>query len=135
MNAPGKDRVLRTVVIAALCVVLTGWLLLLPSSAAHALAATPQTEVQTGAQQFVDSGCAQCHGAQGLGTAKGPTLRSVRRRLSAAQVRLQIKDGGKSMPPFEGALTEAQIAALTDFLRSKSAWREPMPPPSPAPPA
>jgi mono/diheme cytochrome c family protein len=58
-----------------------------------------------------------------LGTAKAPSLREVRKQLSADQTHTQIHDGGKTMPPFGEALTEAQIAALVDFLHSKDGWK------------
>ena len=74
------------------------------------------------AELFASSGCTQCHGETGLGTAKGPSLRDVRKRLTAEQVHTQIKDGGKSMPPFADALDDAQITSLVEFLRAKKPW-------------
>jgi mono/diheme cytochrome c family protein len=90
---------------------------------------------QQGPQLFVASGCIQCHGGEGAGTAKAPSLRDVRKRMTAGQMQLQIHDGGKSMPPFGDALTEAQIDQLVEFLRSKKAWKQPLPPPSSPGPA
>jgi len=75
-----------------------------------------------GANLFTTSGCPQCHGPEGLGTVKAPSLRDVRKRKTDDEVRLQIKEGGKSMPPFGEALTDEQIASLVQFLRSKKAW-------------
>lgn len=75
-----------------------------------------------GAKLFATSGCPQCHGPEGLGTTKAPSLRDVRKRKTDDEVRQQIKDGGKSMPPFGEALTDEQIVSLVQFLRSKHAW-------------
>jgi mono/diheme cytochrome c family protein len=75
-----------------------------------------------GALLFATSGCPQCHGPEGLGTAKAPSLRDVRKRKTVDEVRMQIRDGGKSMPPFGEALSNEQIVNLVLFLRSKQAW-------------
>lgn len=74
---------------------------------------------QAGSILFRDKGCAVCHGPAGLGTEKGPSLETVRKRLSADQVRNQITHGGQKMPPFGEALTPDQIAQLVSFLRAK----------------
>lgn len=91
--------------------------------AAVPVAAQSNTETD-GSTLFAVSGCTQCHGATGLGTGKGPSLREVRRELTEEQMRLQIKEGGRTMPPFGEALTDPQIASLIKFLRSKNAWKE-----------
>ncbi len=121
MKLLNKGQGFRVCVIAG-CVAV-GVVVLLPG---------PQTTVsaassQEGATLFNETGCVQCHGPTGLGTAKGPSLRDVRKRLSAEQVHRQIKEGGQSMPPFGEALTEPQIDQLVEFLRSKKAWKQPLP--------
>ena len=75
-----------------------------------------------GRELFATSGCTHCHGDTGLGTDKGPSLRDLRKHMSADQVRHQIHDGGQSMPPFADALTDEQITKLVAFLRSKAPW-------------
>jgi|SRR5580765_4665866 len=84
--------------------------------------ADPKPSPEQGAALFTSSGCPQCHGPNGLGTVKAPSLRDVRKRKSDDEVRIQIKDGGKVMPPFGEALTDPQIESLVQFLRSKKAW-------------
>ena len=51
----------------------------------------------------------------------------MRKRLNAYQMQKQITDGGKSMPAFGDALSEAEIHQLVEFLRSKHAWKQPLP--------
>lgn len=72
-----------------------------------------------GAALFASSGCGHCHGDMGEGTAKGPSLVDVRKRLSADAMAKQIKDGGKTMPPFGDSLNDEQIEKLVKFLRSR----------------
>jgi mono/diheme cytochrome c family protein len=72
---------------------------------------------------FASAGCPQCHGASGQGTTKAPSLRDVSKRKTEEEMRTQIKDGGKTMPPFSEALTDEQITRLIEFLRSKDAWK------------
>jgi len=127
---PRTKNSLLGVVAAACCVTLA--LAALPGDT---LPVAQASSPQQGPQVFVDSGCIQCHGADGAGTARAPSLRDARKRLTAEQMQRQIHDGGKSMPPFGDALTEVQIDQLVDFLRAKKAWKQPLPPPSPAGPA
>ena len=82
-----------------------------------------------GAQVFANSGCQHCHGQAGEGTKKGPSLQDVRKRMDEAQIKDQIKHGGKSMPAFADSLDDAQLEELVKFLRAKK-W-----PPIPAPTA
>src|SRR6266700_4887825 len=88
------------------------------SDAAAQLKPSPEQ----GAALFISSGCPQCHGPEGLGTDKAPSLRDLRKRKNDDEVRHQIKEGGKVMPPFGEALTDPQIESLVEFLRSKKAW-------------
>ena len=93
--------------------------LVLPSSSS----AGSKETVAEGAALFSSSGCPQCHGPEGMGTAKAPSLRDVPKQLTPEQTHTQIHDGGKQMPPFGEALTEEQIAALVDFLHAKDGWK------------
>jgi ubiquinol-cytochrome c reductase cytochrome b subunit len=79
--------------------------------------------VAAGAALFTSSGCTQCHGPAGEGTAKGPSLRDLRKRLKPEATQKQIHDGGGNMPPFGEALTKDQISSLVDFLQSKNGWK------------
>lgn len=74
---------------------------------------------QRGAALFTDSGCAHCHGPAGVGGKKGPDLQLVRKRLNKAQMRLQIHNGGLTMPAFGNSLTAPQIEDLIAYLRTK----------------
>lgn len=72
--------------------------------------------------------CATCHGPTGKPTAamaarlgvRDLTEPAVRARLTPAIVERQVRTGSanKLMPAFEGALTDAQIAALTAYVAS-----------------
>ena len=92
---------------------------------------SPNESEQVGAILFRDKGCAYCHGPAGQGTEKGPSLDTVRKRLTADQIRNQITHGGQKMPPFGEALTVDQIAQLVSFLRAK---HRPVAPPVPVSP-
>lgn len=69
--------------------------------------------------------CALCHGKNGKGLpawkAKGqPDLTTAAWQSSRTdqQIASQMKKGGKVMPPFEGKLSDAEIAALVAKVRS-----------------
>ena len=115
MQSSGPHRVFTLCVLAACLAV--AFAFPFPSSAGS------KETVAEGAALFSSSGCPQCHGPAGMGTAKAPSLRDVRKSLSAEQTRTQIHDGGKQMPPFGEALSDAQIAALVDFLHAKDGWK------------
>lgn len=108
--------------------IITLCLLTLTSGQTSLIHAQSKT-TEDGRSLFTTSGCPQCHGLDGLGTQKAPSLRDVRKRKTEDQIRLQIKEGGKSMPPFGEALTDDQVSALVEFLRSKDGWNK-MPVPS-----
>ena len=72
-----------------------------------------------GEQIFAATGCAHCHGPAGLQGGDGPSLKDVRKHLSASQMATQIHDGGKAMPAFGEQLSSAQIDDLVEYLRSK----------------
>src|SRR5690242_12890496 len=67
--------------------------------------------------------CSVCHGVDGGGSERGPNLASNRRvrSRSAAQLRSVIHDGipAAGMPAFD--LPDAELDALTGFVRSLSA--------------
>lgn len=84
-------------------------------------AAAPPT-AQAGATLFATSGCTQCHGPDGNGTAKAPNIREVRKRKTDEEIYLQIKEGKGAMPAFGDALTESEIHSVVAFLRAKDGW-------------
>ena len=99
------------------CVVLGGIGLL---SAAAAF----EDKKAAGAELFATRGCAHCHGEDGTGTEKGPSLRDVRKKLSASQVSDQIVHGGQGMPAFGDSLKADEVEDLVSFLRAKK-WVAP----------
>ena len=84
-----------------------------------AIAQTAGASVRTGQALFHDKGCEHCHGPNGVGGEKGPSLVSVGRTLKPAQLQQQIYNGGKGMPAFSEVLAPDEISALVDFLRTK----------------
>jgi mono/diheme cytochrome c family protein len=64
---------------------------------------------------FVSS-CGSCHTFSDAGTAGtiGPNLDASSAAIAAIEE--QIRKGGNGMPPFEGTLTDEQIAALAKYL-------------------
>lgn len=87
-----------------------------------------------GAEVYATSGCAHCHGADGQGGEKGPSLHNLRKKMPADKVHAQIVNGGNGMPPFGDALTADQVTNLVDFLRAKK-WITPPAPHEAAPAA
>lgn len=88
----------------------------LPGS--HARAAS-NADRAAGAELFKQNGCEHCHGVDGIGTDRGPSLSTVGKRLKKDQIERQIRDGGKQMPPFQDVLNDDQIRNLVDYLAHK----------------
>ena len=75
-----------------------------------------------------DSVCASCHGPTGKPTeanaarlgVKDLTDPALRARMTPASVEQQVRNGSpnKLMPAFSGALTDAQIEAISEFVAS-----------------
>jgi mono/diheme cytochrome c family protein len=99
-------------------------LLLSPTLTPHAEAASASPV--HGAQLFVDTGCSHCHGPAGSGGDRGPDLKNVAHRMTAAKMTTQIHDGGQAMPPFGDVLTTQDITDLVAYLRSRR--KPPVPP-------
>lgn len=87
---------------------------------------------QAGATLFRDKGCAYCHGLKALGTAKGPSLATVRTKMKPPQIADQIQNGGQKMPSFKDSLSDDEVTQLVIFLRAKHR-PAPAPVPTPAP--
>jgi len=62
------------------------------------------------------SNCGSCHTFSAAGTSGtiGPNLDQT--SIDVAAIEEQIRKGGGGMPPFEGTLTDAQIAALAKYI-------------------
>ena len=80
-------------------------------------------------QQLYNVLCTQCHGVSGYGTRLAPALNNALFLSQTPDAAIQqiIAGGvtGTAMPAWGGRLTEADIAALTAYLRS---WEPTAPP-------
>jgi mono/diheme cytochrome c family protein len=72
-----------------------------------------------GAELFHEKGCEHCHGVDGVGTDRAPSLSGVGRTLGKPGIARQIHDGGKQMPAFRDALTNDEIQQLVEYLAAK----------------
>ena len=68
---------------------------------------------------FKKRGCEHCHGVDGVGTTRGPSLATVGKRLSKDQIEQQLKGGGKQMPAFGDVLPPDEMKELVDYLVHK----------------
>jgi mono/diheme cytochrome c family protein len=71
-----------------------------------------------GATVYKESGCSHCHTIRKAGGNKGPDLSGVGRRLNDAQMRRQIVEGSKIMPPFRDVLDSTDLTDLLAYLHS-----------------
>ena len=96
------------------------WLLVLAIllSCSSAGFASSRSQRARGSSVFAECGCAHCHSIRNAGGSKGPDLSGVGRRLKEAQMRRQIVEGSKRMPPFGDDLRETELADLLSYLRS-----------------
>jgi mono/diheme cytochrome c family protein len=92
----------------------------------HARAAS-NDERAAGAELFKQNGCEHCHGANGIGTDRGPSLTTIGKRLHKDQIEHQIRDGGKQMPPFNDVLNDDEVRKLVDYLAHKKKAPKPVP--------
>jgi cbb3-type cytochrome c oxidase subunit III len=98
------------------------------ATATSAAPASVSPEVAAGAHVFVQFACAQCHGEQGKGGVSPdvPSLASVGRTLSAAQLRTIIDHGlGESanptrpyMPVWGAVISDTQVGELVAYLHA-----------------
>jgi mono/diheme cytochrome c family protein len=80
--------------------------------------ASSRSQRAHGAFVFAASGCSHCHSIRNAGGHKGPDLSDVGRRLKKDQMRRQIVEGSKRMPPFRDELQQRELADLISYLRS-----------------
>lgn len=80
-----------------------------------------------GQELFKQKGCEHCHGENGIGSDDGPSLMTVGKRLKKNQIKQQIQDGGKQMPPFKDVLTDDEVRQLVDYLAHKKKAPKPTP--------
>jgi mono/diheme cytochrome c family protein len=74
---------------------------------------------ERGAELFAARGCAHCHGPDGVGGKKGPSLSDVGKRMKPSAMMTQIQHGGKEMPEFGDLLTKGEISDLVAYLKAK----------------
>lgn len=86
------------------------------SSIVHASA---KVDRAAGQALFHEKGCEHCHGVDGVGGEKGPTLYGVGRKLKPAQIRTQILNGGDAMPAFADVLAPDDVSLLVEYLSAK----------------
>jgi mono/diheme cytochrome c family protein len=90
-------------------------LLLIPSPAGFA---SSRSQREHGASVFAASGCTHCHSIRSEGGHKAPDLSGVGRRMKTEQMRRQIVEGTRTMPPFGDDLKDADLADLIAYLHS-----------------
>ena len=81
-------------------------------------ATTAGGEDVDGAAVFAAAGCGACHTfgpANSSGTV-GPQLDGT--SLSKAEIEQQVRNGSGAMPPFGDRLSDAEIAAVADYVES-----------------
>ncbi len=83
-----------------------------------AMFASSRAQRARGASVFAVSGCSHCHSIRSVGGHYGPDLSGVGRWLNEDQMRRQIINGGKRMPPFGDELQKTELADLIAYLRS-----------------
>ena len=85
-------------------------------------------DAQAGAILFRDKGCTFCHGPNGAGTPKAPSLVDIRNNKDWPPQKMadHILNGGQKMPPFRESLNDDEIGQIVAYLRAKN---RPVPPP------
>jgi mono/diheme cytochrome c family protein len=122
LHFPGATRTLLT---AALTAGLAS-LAVAQTSVQHApggayFRANDKFVASTGAEVY-DTICAGCHMPQGKGAVGGgayPALAANKNLASATYLIYTVINGRKAMPPFGNALDDAQIAQVTNYIRSQ----------------
>src|ERR1700693_4372666 len=90
------------------------------------LFAIPQfAAAQSDGEKLFDTNCAKCHGPDGTGnTAVGKAVgakdlgSAEAKKLTHAEIYMQIDQGKGNMPPFGGTLNKAQIDSLIPIVRA-----------------
>jgi mono/diheme cytochrome c family protein len=80
---------------------------------------------QSDGQKLFDTNCAKCHGPDGTGnTVVGKAVGAKdlsspeAKKLTDAEIYMQIDQGKGNMPPFGGTLNKAQIDSLIPIVRA-----------------
>jgi mono/diheme cytochrome c family protein len=100
--------------------------------------ASSKQDRQAGAVLFHEKGCEHCHGVDGVGTDRAPSLSTVGKRRKKAQIVQQIAQGGNGMPAYGSVLQMEEIKWLAEFLHAKRKapkGQKSQPPPTPPTPS
>lgn len=90
-------------------------------------AAASSSDRAAGAELFKEKGCEHCHGANGIGMDRAPSLTTVGKRLKKNEIESQIRDGGKQMPPFGDVLNDKEMHDLVEYLAHNKKAPKPAP--------
>jgi mono/diheme cytochrome c family protein len=91
---------------------------------AYAFGRSDQPKVDPQTKSTFESTCATCHGADGSGTPLGKTLQAADLRSPEVQKKpdaeliQSVTNGKGNMPPFKGKITDQQISALIEYVRT-----------------
>jgi mono/diheme cytochrome c family protein len=66
-----------------------------------------------------DVACYRCHNGDGTGTLRGPNLAKRVPELTDEEIVTAIQDGPGFMPSFKGKVDDADMKALTAWLRGR----------------
>jgi mono/diheme cytochrome c family protein len=89
------------------------------SSKSGVVQASSKRGRQAGAVLFHEKGCEHCHGVDGIGTDRAPSLTTVGKRRKKAQIEQQIEKGGNGMPAYGEVLQPEEVKWLVEFLHAK----------------
>ncbi len=78
---------------------------------------TASAETDKGVALF-ESNCLACHGNLGTGGHNGPDLQKSKMTSDKNAVIDRIKNGGSSMPAFEGTLSDEEIDAIAEYVKT-----------------
>lgn len=79
---------------------------------------TVATSLGVDGARIFQAKCAGCHGPAGEGNV-GPSLVGIADRMTAADQMAVVANGRATMLAFSPALTDDQIAAVVDYIRSQ----------------
>jgi cytochrome c6 len=74
--------------------------------------------------QAFKSNCIVCHGADGIGTATGKSLKApdlhsdAVQKMTKADLIVIVSDGKNNMPPFKNTLSKDQIEGLVAYVKA-----------------
>ncbi|QCJ44397.1 c-type cytochrome [Bacillus sp. S3] len=74
-----------------------------------------ETNVAAGETVYKNN-CLACHGAEGAGGHNGPNLQQTKMDLNA--IIKQVKNGKGQMPPFKDTLSDDEIKAVSEYVKS-----------------